>query len=313
MQKTLVNIDINTRSQITQTGEFVNRSADYVRIERASWSVLCFQFYDRQITDEGGINLVEYPITSNSFILLGDNDFDTNTEVLIKAVSSATGFDSSNPLTTNAFNLTGDWIDGSTADPTKGQISVRIYSGTTRLNQLFNANPQPSIIKDCYLSLRQQNSDLNDTTPLVWIPFIPYNTVLEEAPASIDVPDADVVAQALLGYFTRPFLFQYSADNSSWHDTLQSTDSYMRMRMGNADDAVSQVWSLGYPGVTQHTYIRYAEDDEGTGYTDTPNANTYYIGIISTYKSESEISVSDFNGKWYKARSSENEPLWQSN
>lgn len=316
MQKTLVNIDINTRSQITQTGEFVNRRTDYVRIERASWSILCFQFYDRQVTQEGEIVLTPYPIENVSIELLVDNDFLTSTAVMIKSISSATSFDETQPSESNMVNITGDWIDGGTADPLLGQISVRIYSGTDRLEEEFEpaSGEPPAELKNCYLSLRQHDSEVSTSTPLVWIPVVPYNTVLEETPTSYEIPPTDVLTAALASYFSRPFQLSYAQtyDATSWHSIPTDDDNYMVFALG-ADGSIPAAHSSPLI-MPKRAVVRYCVDDDPQSMTDiltTPNANTYFVAIINTVKQDSELTVSDFSGKWYQARAYATEPIWQ--
>jgi len=316
MQKTLVNIDINTRSQITQTGQFVNRQADYVRIERASWSVLCFQFYDRQITDEGGVVLIPYPITNLSLELLVDNDFTTETPVMIKSVASATVFDPTQPSESNMVNIAGDWIDGGNADPLLGQVSIRIYSGTERLEQEFQPSGRtpPSELKNCYLSLRQKDLEVATTTPLVWIPVIPYNTILEEMPTEYVIPPTEVLSQALAAYFTQPFTLSYAqtADATNWHSTPQPDDNFMVFNLGQVG-AIPSAHSGPLP-IPKRSIVRYSVDDDPQSMDDVleePNANTYFVAIISTIKDEADLELSDFQNKWYQARAYATEPIWQ--
>lgn len=316
MQKTLVNIDINTRSQITQTGEFVNRKADYVRIERASWSILCFQFYDRQVSPEGAIVLTPYPIENVSLELLVDNDFKTSTEVMIKSISSSTSFDETLPSESNMVNITGDWVDGGTADPLLGQISVRIYSGTERLEEEFEPTGKepPAELKNCYLSLRQHDSEVSTSTPFVWIPVIPYNTILEAVPTHYEIPPTDVLTAALASYFSRPFLMGYaqSSDATQWHDTPTDDDNYMVFSLG-ADGSIPAARSSPLI-MPKRAVVRYCVDDDPQSMSDiltAPNANTYFVAIINTVKQDSELTVSDFSGKWYQARAYATEPIWQ--
>ena len=70
MQKTLIYIDINTRAQIDGVGEFITRSGDYLNIERGQWQILCVQFYNRTI-DENGAILLEPAVFAS------DSTFDT--------------------------------------------------------------------------------------------------------------------------------------------------------------------------------------------------------------------------------------------
>ena len=47
MQKTHILIDLNTKSQISATGEYTTRSDEYIAIERGQWQIICFEFVNR--------------------------------------------------------------------------------------------------------------------------------------------------------------------------------------------------------------------------------------------------------------------------
>lgn len=54
----------------------------------------------------------------------------------------------------------------------------------------------------------------------------------------------------------------------------------------------------GDDGESSYTYIAYASDDIGTGFTTTFSASLNYIGIITSIIPLTPVS-SDFNGKWF--------------
>lgn len=54
----------------------------------------------------------------------------------------------------------------------------------------------------------------------------------------------------------------------------------------------------GDSGQSSYTYIAYADDNIGTGFTTTFNSNFNYIGIITSTTPLTPVS-SDFNGKWF--------------
>ena len=131
MQKTSIYIDISTRSQITEWGAPVDRSAMFPAIERGQWQVMCYTFVTRTESLDGTV-LTPVELDNNAaYVLVADDNFDDDDNLMLKSYQSVVPFDESDP-TSNMFNIEGDWIDGGTADMSLGQLSVRVNSDTVK-------------------------------------------------------------------------------------------------------------------------------------------------------------------------------------
>lgn len=311
MRKALINIDINTRNQITATGEFVNRISDYVQIERGVWQILCFQFYDRQVTEEGAAVLAPYAFASGGgLVLTGDNDFNDDNLLMFKAVSSGTPFDAAQPETTNCFNIAGDWIDGGTADPSLGQFSVRVLTTSPKFREALSDTTL--YVRNCYISLKQIVPNSATFTSLAFIPFTAYNTVNGSNGASYyNVPDDSAgFIQSYIDYTLRnnQLEFQYRKPNGSggWviTDNADSASEEMHMRITN----LGQAWSSWIP-CNKYLHIRYADDDQGNNISATPLSTSYYMAILSSPTIQTPVT-SDFAGLWARIRWVDNAVYW---
>lgn len=110
-------------------------------------------------------------------------------------------------------------------------------------------------------------------------------------------------------------VLQFSADGTAWHDTQASTDAYWRMR--SASDP-SAAWSgaiamvpgpqgqqgtpgtNGTDGANAYVYVRYASDNTGADFSETPSATRKYIAVKQTTTPIAAPAPSDFAGLWQK-------------
>ena len=203
MQKTLIYIDTNTRSQVRADGSFINQSKDYLNIERGQWQILCVQFVDRQEDDIGAVTVTEVPFASNtSFILVADNNFEDDDNLMIKSLQSITEFNEADPLS-NMFNIEGDRVDGTTADFSKGQLSIRINSDTVKYAEVLGAKEKLS--SGVYLSIKQYMQGISTPSTIAWIPFIAINTIRDWSSAQVNPPTGTEAISFINTYFF-PFL-----------------------------------------------------------------------------------------------------------
>ncbi len=130
------------------------------------------------------------------------------------------------------------------------------------------------------------------------------------------VPDY-LTAVQVRGLVAAGVVNQFSADGTNWHDTQATTDKYFRQR--SASD-VSSAWSNpiklpdgakgdkgdpgtngspGQNGVGTYTYVAFAEDDEGTGFSTTQADGLIYRAEIQVHEPIAEPALSDFaNAAW---------------
>lgn len=74
---------------------------------------------------------------------------------------------------------------------------------------------------------------------------------------------------------------QYSADGTHWHPNLVSSDAWVRLSDDGGvtwGDAMPLRGTDGQPGLRNYTWLRFADDDRGTGMSDSP-AGKGWLGI----------------------------------
>ncbi|MGE4300805.1 MAG: hypothetical protein AB7F40_04290 [Victivallaceae bacterium] len=104
---------------------------------------------------------------------------------------------------------------------------------------------------------------------------------------------------------------QYSVDGSTdWHNTQASGDLYIRFRSASSETAAwsgaialiqGAAGSDGADGVSSYTYVAYASDAAGAGFSLTPTSSLKYRAEIHTSAEISTPVASDFSGAtWVK-------------
>jgi len=250
MQKTLIYIDINTRAQIDGVGEFITRSGDYLNIERGQWQILCVQFYNRTIDENGAIVLDNVALSSDSsFVMVADNDFNDEDNLMLKSLQSVIPFDESDP-TTNMFNISGDWIDGATASAASGQLSIRVNSDTLKFKTVLGDAIQKA--SGLYLNIKQYSLGLSNPSTIAWIPFVAKNTVRDWSSAQVVPPTGTTAMTYINTYFRNPLERQWSEDGVTWYDSYaEAHNRYYRERIANIDAD----WGVTIPTAKGYTYV----------------------------------------------------------
>ena len=233
MQKTLIYVDINTKSLIYPSGELIAKVSDYPVVERGQWQVLCFQFVTKT-TDMYGIVTVSPATLSNdsSYILVGDSDFDDSNQVMFKSAQSTVAFDESN-VESNRINIEGDWIDGSTADVSIGQMSVRVNSDTVKFTEVMSANYK--YVDGLYMYVKQYMHGLSNPSTVAIIPFVAVNTIRDWSSTTEQLPEGVSVVPFVVAAIKNPLEFQFSVDGVTWHEEQHAADVYYRQRISAID------------------------------------------------------------------------------
>ena len=247
MQKTSIYIDISTRSQITEWGAPVDRSAMFPAIERGQWQVMCYTFVTRTESLDGTV-LTPVELDSNAaYVLVADDNFDDDDNLMLKSYQSVVPFDESDP-TSNMFNIPGDWIDGGTADMSLGQLSVRVNSDTVKFATVLGDSEVKS--SGLYQCIKQFLPGISNPSTISWIKFRAVNTVRDWSSAQT-IPPAGVDYIAYINAYMKNMLeYRYSSDGVDWHDTLTpATDLYFQMRISGigADWSHDQTIPYGPP------------------------------------------------------------------
>ncbi|WP_291076335.1 MULTISPECIES: phage tail protein [unclassified Empedobacter] len=107
---------------------------------------------------------------------------------------------------------------------------------------------------------------------------------------------------------------EYSQNGIDWHSTFLYDDVFMRQKKG--DGAWSNTIRIvgiqgikgdkGEDGQTQYVHIRYSANSDGSSMTTTPQANTAYIGIVTTTNSEAPTSNTSYT--WAKFKGEDGVP-----
>ena len=113
--------------------------------------------------------------TSNAaYVLVADDNFDDDDNLMLKSYQSVVPFDESDP-TSNMFNIEGDWIDGGTADMSLGQLSVRVNSDTVKFASVLGDSEVKS--SGLYQCIKQFLPGISNPSTISWIKFKAVNTV----------------------------------------------------------------------------------------------------------------------------------------
>ena len=98
---------------------------------------------------------------------------------------------------------------------------------------------------------------------------------------------------------------QYSVDGSTlWHDEYAEDDAYMRTSSDNGGSWSGAIRILGQPGTagsSSYTYVAYASDASGSGFSLTPSDTLKYRAEIHSETAIESPDADDFSGAvWVK-------------
>lgn len=229
MQKTLIYVDANTKRQILSNGASADRVANYVTLERGQWNILCLWFKAVTIDTTGEVIVTDSALSaSSSYLGVGDDDFIDSTSLMFQSLMSATPFSEFDP-NSNMFNLPGDWIDGTTADMTKGQMSIRINCDTAKFIAVMQNKAQ--VTTGLYMNIKMYDPGLELPSTIAWLPFVGANTIKNVTSSQIIPSDGYASIQytnaVIMGGMDR----QFSSDGvNEWHDSQNTEDEYFRER-----------------------------------------------------------------------------------
>ena len=280
MQKSFIYIDTITKSQITATGTFVTKSSDYLELERGQWQILCIQFVQREEDELGVVTLTPAVLPmSDTYLFVADSDFEDDNSLMLKSFQSTMPFDETDPES-NRFNIEGDWIDGSTADLSKGQMSIRINSDTEKFATVMGS--RKSVTSGLYINIKQYIAGLSNPSNIAWFAFTAVNTVRDWGEPEELPPQGTVIIPFISSYLKNPFEFQFSADGIEWHDTQVSDDKYYRQRIANINAAWGEPLEMkeGIPGPKGESFKPEAVGllSERSQY-DSANAGFAYLAV----------------------------------
>lgn len=319
MQKTLVFIDILTKTQVTLAGRDA-KAQDYVQIERGQWQVLCIQFVERYVDAGGVIHIKPAPVPEGSLLLVGDSDFNDDNSLMFKSYQSTVAFDENNPES-NRFNIEGDWISGEltdngwvqgghrvtisdiinalpegetlpegttieslfpdgnvpvipnyNADPSKGQLSIRINSDTAKFIEAIGNNQKTS--KPVYINIKQYTAGLSNASTIAWLNIIGINTIRDWTAPTEEVPEGTKLTPFIDSYLRNPIEIEFSSDGNSWHTLHTDSDTMYHFRIANT----SVTWSNPVRIINGKSLkVQYSSDN--TSWHDTALSTDVFIRI----------------------------------
>jgi hypothetical protein len=254
MQKTLIYIDVRSKSQVRATGSWAT-TADYPTLERGQWQVLCVQFVDRVVDTSGVVTLVPADMSlAASYLLVGDNNFEDEDGLMFKSMQSTVPFNSTDPET-NRFNIDGDWVSGefkdgdwvtvegaTTADLAKGQLSVRINTDTEKFNSVLNGKER--VQSGLYINIKQVLPGLETPCTVAWFKFVAVNTLRDYTGALEEVPAGISVIPFIDSALRNPMEVQFAGEDLNWHTEQRPDDVYWRFRLANTSTQWSTVIKL---------------------------------------------------------------------
>ena len=241
MQKTHIYIDVKTRRHVQPNGQPVDRTSLYPELERGQWQVLCFEFVSVDEDDAGIVTISPVSFgAGHSYLLVADDNFEDDDNLMLKSLQSSVPFDESNH-NSNMMQIEGDWIDGTTADITLGQLSVRVNNDTVKFATVMSDYDR--IYSGLYINVKQYTSGIANPSTIAWLNFTGCNTVRDWSSAQYTPnPGTEVVSQvksSLNNSFE--FLFDSSDSGDDWHtELITPTDTHFKMRLAGLD----MPWSL---------------------------------------------------------------------
>lgn len=248
MQKLMIFMDSRTKSLLDAAGNYVTQPSKYPTLERGQWQVLCVQFLDRLEDEFGDVTITKHSLDGDhSYVFVADSNFNDEDSLMVKSMQSTIPFDEANTLS-NRINITGDWIDGTTADMSKGQLSIRVNTDTAKFTEVMGTDPE--ITDGLFACIKQYIDGFSNPSSIAWFPFVAKNTIRDWSIPEELPPEGIQVAPYVAAALKNPVEFQFSVNGvSDWHETQTGNDAYYRQRIANLDaewsEAVAFVLSEG--------------------------------------------------------------------
>lgn len=98
--------------------------------------------------------------------------------------------------------------------------------------------------------------------------------------------------------------YSANADGSNMTTSPTDTTKYIGIYVGTSSSVPaygSFTWSkyIGDPGTSSYTYVRYSADADGTGFVDSPTANTKYVGVAVSESSTAPANKTAYTWSKY--------------
>jgi len=98
---------------------------------------------------------------------------------------------------------------------------------------------------------------------------------------------------------------EFSSDGDTWHTPQTDSDTLVRFRLRStggawSDPVVLLVGPQGLPGANAYSYVAYAADASGAGFSLTPTNALKYRAEIHPEAPIEDLTAADFTGAWVK-------------
>ena len=224
-------------------------------------------------------------------------------------------YESGSPMDCSDEPLMQAALDGQNSDVANGLFCFKIRAFSRKLHDLVAySNTKEVSVMGLELAVFRIDSESNFVVDLerYEVDTFSIRTGLAETSANPPLTDDEAnetvtICNTLLA---AGFSLQFSNNNTSWHDTQVTTgetiDVFFRFRSAGSGGTWSNGIRLvkGDPGAkgddgdSAYVYVRYASDNQGTGFSATPSDSLPYIGVLATDTAIANPSASDFDGLW---------------
>jgi len=272
-----INIDAATGKQIDTDGSVITSEASYMRLVYSEMCVVCVTFYDVTTAADGTRTLATHAIPSDATLsIMGDKDFDETTSLMF--YSTQTSDDN------NRVDVAGDWIGGTTADRSQGQISFRINTRTAKFIEVLTTAAYSN--SNCYCAIDMIPAGSTSFSALASFKFTAVNRVTSEASAPKEDDPTYLTQAEIIALLKLAREYQYSADGTSWHSTQATSDRYYQERYPGGEWSASIALVVGPEGkaatvaVGTITALNYGNSPTVTN-SGNSNAAVLNFGVVS--------------------------------
>lgn len=255
-------IDAATGRQIDEHGS-IAREADQFRLLFDETVILCCELYD--LDRSSGVAVMnEHPISEDmALAAFGDCDFDPATPFMFLTEQSG-------DLSSNHVNAPGDWYGGTMADRSKGQISFRINTNTTRFSQALKAPGYPKY----YFLITGIPAGETEKSVLAYFQFKAENRPSSSAGEPAGTNPSYLTAQQTLALLNAAPVREYNIDGATlWHSTQTNADRFYRETRLNGEPTAAfplprsayQEWLNSGNTGTEEQFLASLKGEDGIG------------------------------------------------
>ena len=322
-------------SQYAAVGAFLTADDDYIKRRQGTLSAAVSA--GAVSTIEATVNEADFDtVPSTGVIELFDSEGESEvikykarsiedgvvTFTLVDGSTVERSYESGSPMDCSDEPLMQAALDGQNSDVANGLFCFKIRAFSRKLHDLVAySNTKTIDVMGLELAIFRIDSDTNAVVDLERFEVDTFQIRTGMAETSANPPLTDDEANETVTLcntlLAAGFSLQFSNDNTNWHDTQVTTgetiDTYFRFRSAGSGGTWSNGIRLvkgdkGDDGASAFIYIRYASDNQGTGFSVTPSDSLPYIGVLATTEEIETPSASDFTGLWVLFKGPKGDP-----